>query len=559
MTSTRTRPAAKTPRPAPWPTLAVADLTARVSVPEADPAMVESVTAHGITEPLYVAALDSGAFRVVDGMRRLAAAVAAGLDVVPVTYRPVIRVDALTEHPGNVRRNLALTKEFRASIREHGIRTAVLVRRTATGLEVVDGHRRLLGAVGEGLTHIPYTYDEISDAAAYVDMVTTAVHRAPLTTAEQAAALFEAAELGATARELAAAAGKSQKEARAMVKAGGSSAVVKVAAAPLSLADLARLAELEEQAPDLAEEVETAITARPDGGHAWRITDALSRAAARKEAADHRAQLTAQGVQFRTPAELCDKAVPVHRLRGTSVEEHAVCQGHVWVLTSPDSRRYTPYCSNAVVFGHELTGGETKKVSPAERRRIIAGNGHWDAATQVRREWLAELLGRTGLPKAVTDPMLRIAAGAMMTPDAIVQSKQAHPRRTEILAQLLGMTGRQGWKDTIAKRAGTVRRAPAHLFATVAACYELYVLRTAWRTDEHHGGAEARRDTARYLGWLVELGYRPCPIEAAVIDDTAYDPAGQCTPAQCAPAQDADGTAGDACPASSPMSRRWGV
>lgn len=542
-TSTRTRTTAKTgmsartPRTSQWPTLPIADLTAHTPTGEADPALVEAVKADGITEPLYVAALDSGAFRVVDGMRRLAAAIAAGLDVVPVTYRPVIRVDALTEHPGNVRRNLALTKEFRASIREHGVRTAVLVRRTAAGLEVVDGHRRLLGAVGEGLTHIPYTYDEISDAAAYVDMVTTAVHRAPLTTAEQAAALFEAAELGATARELAAAAGKSQKEARAMVKAGGSKAVAKVAEAPLSLADLARLAELEEQAPDLAGEVEAAISARPDGGHAWRITDALSRAAARKEAADHRAQLTAQGAQFRTPAELCEKAAPVHRLRGTSAEEHAACQGHVWVLTAPDSRRYTPYCSNTVVFGHELTVEEAKKVTPAERRRIIAGNGHWDAATQVRREWLAELLGRTSLPKAVTDPMLRIAAEAIMTPDPIVQSKQAHPRRTEVLAQLLGMIGRQSWKGVVAKRAATVRRAPAHLFATVAACYEIYVPRTAWRTDGHHGGAEARRDTARYLGWLVELGYRPCPVEAAVIDGTAYDPA-----SQSAPVQDADDT-----------------
>jgi ParB family transcriptional regulator, chromosome partitioning protein len=333
-TEAKPRPTTKPPRAAQWPSLPVADLTAHMPVPEPDPAMVESVAVHGITDPLYVAALDNGTFRVVDGMRRLTAVVAAALDAVPVTYRPVIRVDALTKHPGNVRRNLALTREFRASIREHGIRTAVLVRRTAAGLEVVDGHRRLLGAVSEGLTHIPYTYDEVSDAAAYVDMVTTAVHRAPLTTAEQAVALFEAAELGASARELAAAAGKTQKEARVMVKAGGSKTVAKVAEACLTLSDLARLAELEEHAPDLAKDVEAAITAKPLGNHSWRITDALSKAAARKEAAEHRAQLEAQGATFRTLAELSEKAVPVYRLAKVSAEEHAACQGHVWVLTT---------------------------------------------------------------------------------------------------------------------------------------------------------------------------------------------------------------------------------
>ncbi|MGX9891414.1 hypothetical protein [Streptomyces sp. NPDC002276] len=538
--STTTRTAAKTRKAAVtvWPTLPVADLMAHAAAPvlSTDDPLVKAITADGITDPLYVATLGDGTYRVVDGLRRLAAAAAAALESVPVTYRPVIRVDALTKHPGNVRRDLSLTKEFRTSIRETGVRTAVLVRRNGAVLEVVDGHRRLRGAVAEGLTHIPYTYDEVTDSGAFVDMVTTAVHRESLTDAEQASALFQAAELGASTKQLAAAAGRTQKDTKTLVKVGGSKAARAAAATGLTLTDLARLADLEETAPDLAEKVEAAMAKDPEGRHAWLITDAVYTAERRQECAAHRAQLEAEGVQFRTLGELSEKALPVHQIKGMAYQEdqHADCKGDVWVLESPDSSSYTRYCASVALYGHEIRG-EGKKITTAERKRIIAGNAHWDASVTVRQEWLAGFLGRKTHARAAADIMLRITAQALLGADDIMQTKQSHPRRDKVLGVLLGIE--QTTHANITKRAANVRRAPGNLFATVAACYELHVPRTAWRTDGEHARAGVRRDATRYLGWLQELGYQPTPIETAVITGADYDPA-----AQTATAEDTTGT-----------------
>ncbi|WP_051801811.1 ParB N-terminal domain-containing protein [Streptomyces sp. NRRL F-525] len=545
-TTRKTTKAARTtkaPAVTVWPTLPVADLMANAAAPSlsAEDPLTEAVTAKGVTEPLYIATLGDGTYRVVDGLRRLAAAHAAGLETVPVTYRPVIRVDALTKHPHNVRRDLRMTKEFRASIRENGVRTAVLVRRNGAALEVVDGHRRLLGAIAEGLTHIPYTYDEVTDADAYVDMVTTAVHRESLTDVEQASALFQASELGASPRQLAAAAGRTQKDVKLFLKVGGSKKAKAAAASNLTLADVARLVDLEAAAPDLAEQVEAAMAKNPGGSHAWRITDALNTVERRQEAAAHRAQLEKEGAQFRTTGELSDRATPVHQIKGMTYNkgEHATCKGDVWVLETPDSYDYTRYCTNAVLHGHELKG-EATKITTGERKRIIAGNSHWDASVTVRQEWLAEFLGRKSHPRATADIMLRIATEAALGADSVVQARQSHPRRDKILGQLLGMTEQQANCASITKRGANVRRAPALLFAAVAACYEVHAPRSAWRTDGDHARAGVRRDTTRYLTWLQELGYQPTPIETAVITGTAYDPADP--DAQAANAGDTTGT-----------------
>lgn len=507
-----------------WPTLTVAELTAHTPAVDPSPELVESIQERGIDEPLYVATLGDGTYRVVDGTRRLAAAVAAALTEVPVTYRPVIRVDALTRHPGNVRRNLKITREFRASIREHGVRTSIQIRRAADGtLQVVEGHRRLRAAIAEGHTFIPYTYDEVDEAGAYLDMVTTAVHRDGLSDGEQAIALFQAADLGASVKQIAAASGLTQKDSKRLIRLSRSETVKKTAVT-LSFSDMERLAELEEMSPELAAEVQAAITAQPDERHDWRIRGALTQAKSRQAAAAHRAKLDADGAQIRTPAELSEKAAPLRDLHNIEYDAHADCKGDVWVLDYPDSGRYSRYCSNTVLYGHTRRE-DVGKVSTAERKRIIHGNSHWDASTAVRREWLAEYLQRTTHPRAAADIMLSIAATAMLTADGIMQTKQTHPRRDALLGEFLGLPENKRTRAEFAKRAATARRAPAHLFATVAACYELWTVRTVWRTDGTHADATVRTDAARYLGWLKELGYEPTPIETAVMDGTDYDPA----------------------------------
>lgn len=291
MTSTKA-PTAKAPTTV-WPTLPAADLVAHAPDAAADPQLIESIQANGFDDPLYVATLGDGTYRVVDGLRRLAAAIEAGITDVPVTFRPVIRVTALTAHPGNVRQGLRITKEFRASLRENGVRIPLKIKRTDAGaLEVGDGHRRLAAAIEVGLTHVPYEYDEVDEATRYTDMVTTAVHREALTDGEEISALFSAAQLGASTKSLAAAAGRTQKDVKAMVAVGGSATVARVTAhatRALTLDQLGQLAELETHAPEAAARIERMIKENPAKDPSWEITSALLTVSRDQDAAAHRA------------------------------------------------------------------------------------------------------------------------------------------------------------------------------------------------------------------------------------------------------------------------------
>ncbi|MGW1674575.1 ParB/RepB/Spo0J family partition protein [Streptomyces sp. NPDC002324] len=531
MTSTKAARTAKAPHVTAWPTLPVADLTAHVPTVAADPQLIESIRDGGFDDPLYVATLGDGTYRVVDGLRRLAAAVALEITDVPVTFRPVIRVEALSAHPGNVRQGLKLTKEFRASLRENGVRIPLKIKRTDAGaLEVGDGHRRLAGALEVGLTHVPYEYDEVDEATRYTDMVTTAVHREALTDGEELSALFNASQLGASTKSLAAAAGRTQKDVKAMVAVGGSATVARVTAhatRSLTLDQLGQLADLEKHDPQAAARIERMIKEHPAKDPAWEITSALLTVSRDQEAAAHRAQLEEAGARIRTVTELSEKAVPVREISG--VADHKECQGEVWVR-EPHSSRYTRYCANPPFYGHTVTTSGNPKPSSAERKAVIAGNQHWDAAEIVRREWLTKMIGAQHT-KARQDELLAIVTTVMFEWDGVVHNKMPHPQHPRVYGELTGIPMNSRSAHEAAKRAATAaaRRRPALLFANVAACFELYIPRTTWRTGQtgEQGASISgmRKTAAAYLTWLQGLGYEPTPIETAVIEGKAYNPA----------------------------------
>ncbi|MFE3557288.1 ParB N-terminal domain-containing protein [Streptomyces sp. NPDC059193] len=520
-----------TTAPVTWPTIPLADLLAHNTLAEtADPAMAEAVATGGITEPLYVATTENGTVRVIDGMRRLAAAAAVQLAEVPVTYRPLLRVDALTAHPGNVRKSLKISKEFTASIQAEGIRTPVLVTRTSGGeLRVIDGHRRLAAAVAVKLTHVPYTYEERDDAGQWLDMVTTARHREGLTTAEETNALFEAAAVGADACRIAAAAGTTQAQAKKMIKVAESSAVRAAAAAqlgnrqPLTLDAMATLAELEKADPAAAQRLTKDIADTPRADHSWMIARAAKSLATQREAEAHRAELEAAGARIRTLAEMSEHAAPVAHLP-ISKDAHAECQGHVWVMEEGQAQ-LTPYCANPPFHGHAPS--TSAKPSASERRAIIEGGKDWDTAEEIRRKWLATLIGRARHPKAVTDQLTQITARVLLSGADVLISRRPHPDTDRMLRDWLG----QPHHASDAAMADRADKAPTrnamHAFAAIAASYEKNTTRTVWRTDGDHARAEIRKRAAEWLGWLVTLGYEPSPIEQAVIDMAAYNPAAQ--------------------------------
>jgi hypothetical protein len=68
----------------------------------------------------------------------------------PLAGRPMIAVELLTAHPGNVRRDIDLDAAFHASIEEMGILTPLRL--------VIEGHRLLAAAVQLGLIGVPTTW-----------------------------------------------------------------------------------------------------------------------------------------------------------------------------------------------------------------------------------------------------------------------------------------------------------------------------------------------------------------------------------------------------------------
>ncbi|MEU5959235.1 ParB N-terminal domain-containing protein [Streptomyces sp. NPDC047525] len=527
----RTKTTAATVTPMHWKTLTTADLPAPAA--EADAALTADIQANGIIDPLYVTPQEDGTYRVIDGNRRLAAALAADLESVPVTLRPVIRTQALTAHPGNVRRDLALSREFLANVRQFGIRIPIKI----TGTTVIDGHRRLAAAVKLSLTHVPIEHDEASEADQFADMITTARHREGLTLAEEAEALFQMHELGATTAQMAAAAGVSQKAAKGMVKVSGTKAV---AVQGLDLEQAARLAAIEEADPELFTKIAKQI--EEDGFRAHLINQAENMLWRRGEREKQRAKLEAAGARICTLRELSKKAAPVADLDDVErAKDHAKCQGDAWVLESADTASYTRYCTNTLTFGHSTRG----TVSPEERKRILTGNSAWDDATDSREQWLTALIARKHTA-AERDQFLKIAVEAQLTGDPVPAKKRGVAGRPVLLGQILGikpptaegervdpavLSGRYMNAVTTHLEKAAASRRPAFLFADYAACYELEIPRTVWRAaykpahiDDLYTFRAHRKQAARYLMTLQQLGYEPTPIEAAVIAGEDYTP-----------------------------------
>lgn len=539
--STKTKNTKRTPATLTvWPTKPLADLTA---VPvEADPEMVAHIQAHGIIDPLYVTLAGTGTYRVVDGARRLAAARAAGLETVPVTLRPVMPTQALAAHPGNVRTDLALTREFLTSIRTYGIRTPLKITTGEDGALIVgEGNRRLAAAIRLGLSHVPVEYDEVSEVDQYADMITTARHREGLTTAEEAQGLFRMAELGASASEMAAAAGTTQKRAKALAKLAPTQALTVVE----DLEDAARLAAIEEADPELYAATVEKINAESYYGPTTHISRAERIIEARTSLAGHRAKLEAKGARIVAMSELGKKAAPVHQLQGfTKPDKHGTCQGDAWVQEADDSRTLTRYCTNTTLYGHDRQGAQ----DPQERRRTLAGNAQWSDATEARRQWIKTLVSGKHTA-AQRDAFLSITVTAQLTGDGSLAKKRGVDARPILLAELLGCKPSTGdlskWaiSSTCAEairahlEKTAASRRPAALLADWATCYELDIPAHVWRQDyqpphaeEIYAVRDARRRAVRYLTTLQTLGYEPTPIEAAVIAGEAFDAAAQPAP-----------------------------
>jgi ParB family transcriptional regulator, chromosome partitioning protein len=164
----------------------------------------------------------------------------------------LIDVGLLVAHPGNVRDDLDLSREFLASIAEAGVRIPLLVTPDGNGYRVIEGHRRLAAAVKAGLAEVPCVLDPAragDEAGQYLDMVVANSdgYRRNFTPVQEALALFAAHEAGASRTRIRKATGRKVEEVKTALAAGGVSPGVRERALALprqvSLEELALLAE----------------------------------------------------------------------------------------------------------------------------------------------------------------------------------------------------------------------------------------------------------------------------------------------------------------------------
>jgi len=532
--------------PAPWPTIAVTDLLAHSgNVREVEPSaeLLDSITAQGITEPLYIVRTSGDAPQVIDGFQRLTAAVYLGLEAVPYTPRPVVRIDALTPHPKNIREDLDITDEFVQSLAEFGCKDVIKIQRLDGGvIQINDGNRRYFASPAAGLTHLPYEWDEDQDEAGQIlGMITTAQHRKGLSPSETMAAMFTAAEAGAEVKKIATAAGVRQKDVKAVVASRTDAALKKSLESSSYAWTFDQLAAMGEFADDPA--ALEAITEAAGGFRAddddieWAITLQQTKRDKRMQAEAHRAELEASGQQIRVMAELSDRATPVWRLRTAegeriTAEEHANCKGQVWVLEGSGDSQLKPYCAAPGLYGHaepgasegKATNGAEEEAEKAARAAVKLGNLHWDAAETRRRQWITDLIKRRTLPKETANALAGHITTALVDGTWDVGGSLNSGATSEILSGLLGLTkgsqSRSSYTEHVSK---DPRRATQLQFAAIAAVRERGAGRYAWRTDDMRC-PDIRQPTGRWFAILEALGYSLTGVERAVMENAVYDP-----------------------------------
>jgi ParB family chromosome partitioning protein len=491
-------------------------------------------------------------------------------DADPATPGPqavrAIGIDALAAHPGNVRAEVTPDAEFVSSVRAEGIRIPLLITGTSEPgvFRIIDGHKRFAAARKVGLTEVPYTFDAAraaDEAGQYLDMLITSRYKTPLTPFEESAALFAAAQAGASRTRLAKAYGKREQVADALTVAGLPQATKTAAIESGYEWTLSELAALHQFAQDPAATARL-IEAAEDDSFSYQVErEILERdELARREAI--RADLTAAGV--RVLDEEPDAGRRLIRLRtgdGADLDEqaHAACPGHVAVFERYGEPRVSYFCEDFAAHGHvdrwassgaNPSGGasgtpESKAEASAARRLVIRGNKDHKAAEINRRKWLTELLARTSLSREDADLITRFSAETYLSMPEPLRKYAADYQARERQAEFLGLSSSkpEAWSGAVTT-AGQ-RRLILLTFAPVATAYEKALNNDMWRTDTSSYIQSGRTDARRWLECCKALGHALAPIERAIAAGETYAPADLSPATTITDSDPDDGTAQD--------------
>jgi ParB family chromosome partitioning protein len=475
--------------------------------------------------------------------------------------RPMMHVDQLTAHPGNVRTDLKLTPEYLAFTAENGVLLPLRITIHCDGdvetYRVIDGHRRLAAALKTGVTEVPY--DMVSErsgdeAGQYLDMFTADRHHEPLTQLEQADALFAASEAGANKTRIRKATGLKAPQVKTALTAATLTTetradvdeLVAERGDQMSLEDLAILAEFQDD-PDALGQLMNAAEYHDSLEHQ---AERLRLERADRAAHDKlRAGLEASGLAV-------TDGLPPGALRLTflkqdgeplTAESHAACPGRGAFFYSYDKTSPVHYCTDPSQYGHELpeepasspagepfaglgsSGAGLPTPGPpaedaeaaAERRRVIEGNRAWRAAATVRHRWLSgQLFAGRSAPRGVD---VFIARQLLTMPDILHRFLTSAPGTNAFAT----VTGKKAPQLAEGCATATARKLPLLALAPIVAAYEhaLSVAsgsETSWR--DLRFSPCSRSVAGAYFTFLASIGYELSAIEQAVADERDWQP-----------------------------------
>jgi ParB family chromosome partitioning protein len=455
--------------------IAVSDLAAHPGNVRADLNLTEeflaSIAAEGIRIPLLITTKADGTWRVIEGHRRLAAAVKAGLTEVPCDIDPSRAadqagqyLDMLLANSDSYRANYTVLEETAALFAAHQAGASRTRLRKATG--------RTATQIKTALTAGQLPAETQAKAAELNDQVSL----------EDLALLAEFdGDTDATGRLL------------GCLEHGYS---------------LEHTAERIRQ--DRAEAAQHAQIRADLAASGITVTDALP---------DRAAWLTSLR----------------HDDQDLTPETHAACPGHGATFARWNQLEPAWYCTSPAEYGHTsrwtltsttnsgadhqgATGTLPEPAPDPDRKLVIEGNKAWQAAAQVRHRWLAaSLFPRKSVPR---EAHVFLARQLLAMPDPL-RSGLATAAGKALFGQLTGHDLAQ-W-DQDCDTAATARLAVAMLGPVITA-YEHAMTeaegRNTWRTDRY--SPCPRPDAGRYLAFLASLGYQLSAIEQAVADGIAY-------------------------------------
>ncbi len=298
----------------------------------------------------------------------------------------------------NVRKDAALTAEFVASIKEHGVMEPVIAHRKDDGtVHVLMGQRRTLAAVKAGRDSIPpvMIIESPEEAERIVSQMVENIHRAAMTQGGRSGRLPPAVSSGISAAEIATRTKRPKPAVEGALKAKASAAGTAALGKGHTIEEALVMAEFEGDEEATAE-LESVVADEPDQllHVAQQLRDARAHAAA---LAAFTAELEATETTIvEKPSYHDDETARVSSLKRAD-GEHATEEDANAVYIEQD---YKGECSTVpVIVGWKKLGfkdrysfsssaqtGPMTEEQKAERKTLIANNKAMESATTVRRE-----------------------------------------------------------------------------------------------------------------------------------------------------------------------------